>query len=101
MGDRVDYSHRELNRLIAGFDSVDRGIAMAGAISGTSVRREKHNSFDIVKTQFGDREGLAVILGYRTSPSTQINFGLASTEYFDESIMRFGASLDFGGSLEN
>ena len=95
LGERVDASHQSLNRLIAGFDALDRGIVMAAAIGSPFVRRGQRGSIDISMTEFGAKQGMAVGLGFRVSGFTQVNVAVASTHDLDETVMRFGAHRQY------
>ena len=95
LGERVDFTHASISSLDGRIEAVDRGIAMAGAVGGTYVEHGRHASFDLAVTDFGDKQGMSVGMGFRVTGFTQINFAAASTHDFDETLLRFGALLQY------
>ena len=93
LGARIDFTHQNLDRIGAELDALNRGVAMAGAITGPVVQEGRRGTYDMSITEFGDAEGLSMGFGIRLSDSAQINFATASTPGFDENIMRFGALI--------
>ena len=93
LGDRVDFTHASIGRLEAGFEALDRGIAMAAAINSPLVHRGQRARLEIAMSEFGEEEGLSVGVGFRLSENLQINFSAAATQDADERIMRFGSLI--------
>ena len=95
LGERIDFTHQNIDRIGAEIDVLDRGIAMAAAVGNSFVREDKRASLDVAVATFGEKQGVSVGFGLRLTKWTQFNVAAAATEDFDENIMRFGAHTQF------
>ena len=95
VGERVDFSHQRLNRLLGEVAALDRGVAMASSVGATYVQRGRRASIDITMSTFGDKDGIALGAGFRVSRDTQLNVAASATEDMDDYIVRFGASTQY------
>ena len=95
VGERVDFSHQHLNRLLGEVAALDRGVAMASSVGATYVQRGRRASIDITMSTFGDKDGIALGAGFRVSRDTQLNVAASATEDMDDYIVRFGASTQY------
>ena len=95
LSDRVDFTHASISRLEAGFEEIDRGIAMAAAISSPLIRKGQRARLEIAMSEFGAKEGLSVGVGFRLTHDTQVSFGVATTQDADEHVMRLGTVTQY------
>ena len=67
-----------------------RGIAMVAALQHTTVLPGMTQALDLSAAHYEGETGMALNYSRRLSDTTQINFGVAATSDFDESVIKGG-----------
>ena len=76
-------------------DQNTRGIAMAAALTHTTVLPGMDNALDVSAATFAGETGLAITYSRRVNENIQLNFGAATTTDLDESIVRAGVGVQW------
>ena len=74
----------------ADIDRNARGIAMVAALQHTTVLPGMTQALDLSAAHYEGETGMALNYSRRINETTQINFGVAATSDFDESVIKGG-----------
>jgi hypothetical protein len=76
-------------------DRNTRGIAMVAALTHTTVLPGMTQALDMSVAHFDGETGMAISYSRRINEGMQVNFGVASTTDFEESVMRAGIGFQW------
>ena len=92
---QVDQNRSLINRNAGNIDQNTRGIAMAAALSQTTVLPGMDNALDVNAATFAGETGLAITYSRRVNENVQVNFGAATTTDLEDSIVRAGIGVQW------
>ena len=72
-----------------------RGIAMVAALQHTTVLPGMNQALDVSAAHFEGETGMSINYARRINENVQINFGAASTDDFDESVIKAGIGFQW------
>jgi hypothetical protein len=72
-----------------------RGIAMVAALQHTTVLPGMSHALDVSAAHFEGETGMSLNYARRINENVQINFGAASTDDFDESVIKAGIGVQW------
>lgn len=72
-----------------------RGIAMVAALQHTTVLPGMSHALDVSAAYFEGETGMSINYARRINENVQINFGAASTDDFDESVIKAGIGFQW------
>ena len=72
-----------------------RGIAMVAALQHTTVLPGMSQALDVSAAHFEGETGMSINYARRINENVQINFGAASTDDFDESVIKAGIGFQW------
>ena len=86
----VDQNSADIASNRADIERNARGIAMVAALQHTTVLPGMTQALDLSAAHYEGETGMALNYSRRINDTTQINFGVAATSDFDESVIKGG-----------